>query len=91
MTGSEVKVKPWGKVDKAALHKLVVDGIFDIEGTSFKNIDNVRKRFFPHSELRIFRRNFANFSQAFDLNAALEGDQRANYEDGSYRVCSFLC
>jgi hypothetical protein len=73
MTGSEVKVKPWGKVDKAVLHKLIVDGIFDIEDTLFKNNDNVRTRFFPHCELRNFRRNFANFSQAFDLNAALEG------------------
>jgi hypothetical protein len=73
MTGSEVKVKPWGKVDKATLHKLVVDGIFGIEDTSFKNIDNVHERFFPHRELRNFRCNFANFSQAFDLNAALEG------------------
>ena len=91
MTGSEVKVKPSGKVDKAALHKLVVDGIFDIEDTSFENIDNVRERFFPHCELRNFRRNLANFSQAFILNAALEGARRANYEDGSYRVCSFLC
>ena len=91
MTGSEVNVKPWGKVDKAALHKLVVNGIFDIEDASFENIDNIRERFFPHRELRNFRRNFANFSQAFDLNAVLEGARRANYEDGSYRVCSFLC
>jgi len=91
MTGSEVKVKPWGKVDKAALHKLVVDGIFDIEDTSFENIDNVRERFFPHRELCNFRRNFANFSQAFDLEAALAGARRAIYEDGSYRVCPFLC
>ena len=91
MTDSEVKVKPWGKVDKAALHKLVVDGVFDIEDTSFENIDNVRERFFPHRELRNFRRNFTNFSQAFDLDAALEGARRANYEDGSYRICSFLC
>ena len=91
MTGSEVKVKPWGKVDRAALHKLVVDGVFDIEDTSFENIDNVRERFFPHRDIRNFRRNFANFSQAFDLEAALEGARRAIYEDGSYRVCSFLC
>ena len=91
MTGSEVKVKPWGKVDKAALHKLVVDGIFDIEDTSFENTDNVCGQFFPHRELRNFRRNFTNFSQAFDLNAALEGARRANYEDDLYCVCSFLC
>ncbi len=73
MTGNEVKVKPWGKVDKAALQKLAVDSIFDIEDSSFKDIDNVCEQFFPHCELRNFRRNFANFSQAFDLNAALEG------------------
>ena len=90
MTGSEVKVKPWGKVDRAALHELVVDGVFDIEDTSFENIDNVRERLFPHRELRNFWRNFANFSQAFDLNAVLEGARRANYEDGLYGVCSFL-
>jgi len=90
MTGSEVKVKPWGKVDKAALHKLVVDGIFDIEDTSFENIDNVLERFFPHHKIRNFRRNFTIFSQAFDLNAALEGARRANYKDGPYCVCPFL-
>ncbi len=91
MTSSEVKVKPCGKVDRAALHKLVVDGVFDIEDTSFENIDNIHERFFPHHDIRNFRRNFANFSQAFDLEAALEGARRATYEDGPYRVCSFLC
>ena len=91
MTGNEVKVKPFGHLDKAALQKLVVDGIFDIEDSLFENIDNVCERFFPHCELRNFRRNLANFSQAFILNAALEGARRANYEDGSYRVCSFFC
>ena len=58
MTGSEVKVKPWGKVDKTALNTLVVDGLVDIEDTS----NSVRKQFFPHRKLRNFQRNSAKFS-----------------------------
>ena len=85
MLANDTRTKPWGKVDKAALHKLIVDGLVDIENLEFANIDSVREQYFPHRELRNFRRNFASFAAAFDLEAAHEGARRAsaaNYEAG---------
>ncbi len=46
--------KQWGKLDKAALHQLIVDGDVDIEDLSFKNIDAVQARYFPHRQQRNF-------------------------------------
>ncbi len=76
MADNNTRVKPWGKVDKAALHKLVVDGHIDIEDLSFENIDRVRKQYFPHRDRVNFRRNFASFAAGFDLNEALKGARR---------------
>jgi hypothetical protein len=36
--------KSWGKVDKAALYKLIVDGEVDIEDLTYENMDAVHKR-----------------------------------------------
>ena len=87
MLVNDTRTKPWGKVDKAALHKLIVDGLVDIENLEFANIDSVREQYFPHRELRNFRSNFASFAAAFDLEAAHEGARRANaanYEAGLF-------
>jgi hypothetical protein len=42
--------KQWGKVNKTELHQLIVDGDVDIEDLSFKNIDAVHVRYFPHRQ-----------------------------------------
>ena len=76
MADTDTRVKPWGKVDKAALHKLVVDGQVDIEDLSYVNIDSVRAQYFPHRDRVNFRRNFATFSSSFDLEQGLEGARR---------------
>jgi hypothetical protein len=73
MADTDTRVKPWGKVNKAALHKLVVDGQVDIEDLSYENIDRVRAQYFPHHDRVNFRRNFATFASSFDLEQGLEG------------------
>jgi hypothetical protein len=82
MADNDTRVKPWGKVDKAALHKLVVDGHVDIEDLTFDNIDRVREQYFPHRDRINFRRNFASFATSFDLEAGVEGARRAINEAG---------
>ena len=84
------KTKQWGKVDKAALHKLIVDGEVNIEDLSFENISDVHERFFPHRQLRNFRRNFRDFASSFDLERALAGARRQEAQDGKICVCSFF-
>jgi hypothetical protein len=84
--------KQWGKVDKAALHELIVDGDVDIEDLSFENIDAVHARYFPHPQQRNFGRNFKDFASAFDLKQARSGAMRqAAGQEGKLRVCLFVC
>jgi hypothetical protein len=84
--------KQWGKVDKAALHELIVDWDVDIEDLSFDNIDAVQARYFPHRQQRNFRCNFKDFASAFDLEQALSGARRqAAGQEGKLRVSLFVC
>jgi hypothetical protein len=76
MADTDTKVKPWGKVDRTALRKLIIDGHVDIENLELANIDRVRSQYFPHRELKNFRRNFATYAASFDLNEGLEGARR---------------
>ena len=70
--------KHWGKVDRAALHELVRKGFVDIEDLSYENIDAVQAEYFPHRTVRNFRRNFKDFSSAFDLEEGLIGARCGN-------------
>ena len=73
-----VTTKNWGKVDRAALHELVREGFVDIEDLSYENIDAGQAEYFPHRTVRNFRRNFKDFSSAFDLKESLIGARRGN-------------
>ncbi len=79
----------WGKQDKASLHALIIQGKVDIEDTSFRNIDSIQARYFPHRTVRNFRRNFKDFSLAFNLDKELDGARvrAAQYEEGKMSVC----
>ena len=79
-----ISTKHWGKVDRAALHDLVFDGSVDITNHTYANIDAVQAEYFPHRTVRNFRRNFKDFSGAFDLKEGLIGARR-----GMMRVCCF--
>ena len=72
-----VTTKHWGKVDRAALRKLVLDGNVDIENLSYENIDAIQEQYFPHRTVRNFWRNFKDYSSAFDLERELSGARRA--------------
>jgi hypothetical protein len=80
-----ITTKHWGKVDRVALHDLVRDGSVDIEDLLYQNIDAVQAQYFPHRTVRNFRRNFKDFSGAFDLKEGLIGARR-----GMMRVCCFI-
>ena len=81
--------KNWGKVDKAALLQLIVDGKVDIEDHSHENIDAVHERWFSTHLKRNFRRNFKDYAASFDLKRALAGARRQEAR-GKIRVCVFL-
>ena len=69
-----ITTKHWGKVDRAALHNIVLEGHIDIEDLSYyENIDAIQAEYFPHRIVRNFRRNFKDFSGAFDLKEGLIG------------------
>ncbi len=71
MAATDTTVGPWGKVEKAALHKLVVDGHVDIEDLSFESIDRVRAQYFPHRDRKNFRSNFATWARRAIKEAGL--------------------
>jgi len=79
----------WGKVDKAALLQLIVDGKVDIEDHSHENIDAVHERWFSTHLKRNFRRNFKDYAASFDLERALAGARRQEAR-GKIRVCVFF-
>ncbi len=70
-----ITTKHWGKVDRVALHNLVHDGSGDIEDLSYAIIDAVQAQYFPHRTVRNFRRNFKDFSGAFDLEEGVRYPQ----------------
>ena len=79
------KVKKWGKKDEEILFNHIRTGAVDIEDLSYENIDAVQAQYFPHRTVRNFRRNFKDFSSAFDLEEILSGARR-----GMMRVCGFI-
>ena len=86
---AQPKSVSWGKQDKASLHTLVIEGKVDIEDTSFVNVYSVQARFFPHRTVRNFRRNFKDFSSAFNLDRELDGARvrAAQFAEGNTSVC----
>lgn len=65
--------KYWGRVDKAALAELVLEGHVDITNTSIPNIDAIQEQYFPHRVRKNFHRNFRDFAAAWDLEEELKG------------------
>jgi hypothetical protein len=69
MPDMQLSTKMWGKVDGAALAKLVHSRDVDINNLSTAHIDAVRKEHFCHYNKKNFRRNFRDFAATFDLEA----------------------
>ncbi len=86
---AQPKSASWGKQDKVSLHALIIEGKVNIEDTSFVNIDSVQARYFPHRTMCNFRRNFKDFSSAFNLDTELDGARvrAAQYKEGKMSIC----
>jgi hypothetical protein len=72
----EKATKNWGQADKDLLNDLINRQLIDITNTSLDNIERVRAAHFRHRDKRNFRRNFHDFSAAWDLEIEDSGAQR---------------
>jgi hypothetical protein len=70
---SQPYTKYWGKADKACLTSFVNIGTVNIYDNSFQNIETVRRKYFPHRNLKNFRHNFCNFAAARALESKYAG------------------
>ena len=79
------KTKKWGQSDKDNLTDLIQAGLVDIEDLSLENIEAVHQEHFRHRSVKNFRRNFKDFSAAFDLEAEYRGARRIRGGEGKLR------
>ena len=84
-----VSTKNWGNVDRAALHRLVIDGNDNIEDLLYENISTVQEQYFPHRTVHNFWQNFREYSSVFDLKRELSGARRA-VEAPAGKMCCFI-
>ncbi len=76
MPDTQLSTKKWGKVNRAALAKLVHDGDVDINDLSTAHIDAVGKEHFRHRDKKNFCHNFRDFAATFDLEAKYSGARK---------------
>jgi hypothetical protein len=88
-TDDAVSTRNWGKVDRAALRKLVLDGNVDIKDLSYENIDAIQEQCFPHRTVRNFWRNFKDYSGAFNLERELI-NTRCAAEAPAGKMCYYI-
>jgi hypothetical protein len=63
----KVKLKSWEKADKKYLANLISVGDINIGNTFYSNIEDVQLAYFPHRDVKNFRRNFRDFTASLDL------------------------
>jgi hypothetical protein len=85
---TQIPTKNWGKVDRAALARLVHNGDMDINDLSYKSINAVGSEHFCHRDKKNFRCNFHDFAAAFDFEAKYSGARRRG---GKTMHFSLLC
>ncbi len=67
------KTKKWGQANKDILANLVNRQLVDITDTSHQNIEQVRDLHFHHRNKQNFRRDFRDYSAAWDLEIEYSG------------------
>jgi hypothetical protein len=70
------KTKNWGQAESDLLADLTNRQLIDFTDTSHQNIDQVRDLHFRHRDKKNFRRNFPNYSAAWDLEIEYSGARR---------------
>ncbi len=76
MSNTQILTKNWGKVNRAALARLVHNGDMDINDLSYKNINAVGSEHVCHHDKKNFCHNFRDFSATFNLQAEYSGAKR---------------
>ena len=71
-----------GNVKKAALHRLLINGNFDIEDLVYEDINFIQEQYFPHRTVHNFWCNFKNLSGTFNLEQDLSGAWYADEAPG---------
>jgi hypothetical protein len=72
------KSRNWGQADKDHLAELIDTQQIDITDISYQNIEQVRELHFRHRSKHNFRRNFRDYSAAWDLEIEYSGARRRN-------------
>ena len=68
--------KNWGQADRDLLADLTNRQLIDITDTTYQNIEQVRYLRFRHRDKKNFRKNFRNYSAAWDLEIEYSGARR---------------
>ena len=69
------KTKMWGQADKDLLADLTIRQLINFTDTTPQNIEQVRELHFRHHDKNNFRRNFRDYSAAWDLEIKYSGTQ----------------
>jgi hypothetical protein len=83
------KTRKWGQADRDLLADLINRQLIDITDTTYPNIDQVRDLHFRHHDKRNFRRNFREYSAAWDLEIEYRYSG-AQHNGGKMRRLIFL-
>jgi hypothetical protein len=78
--------KNWGQADRDLLVNLTNRQLIYITVTTHQNIEQVRDLHFRHRDKRNFRRNFGDYSAAWDLEIEYSGAQRYEGEGKMRRL-----
>ena len=78
------RIKKWEQADRDLLANLTNRQLIDITDTTYQNIEQVRYLRFRHRDKKNFRKNFRNYSAAWDLEIEYSGARR-NEGEGKMR------
>jgi outer membrane cobalamin receptor len=78
--------KKWGQADRDLLVGLTNRQLIDITDTSQQDIEQVRDLHFRHRDKKNFRKNFRNYSAAWDLEIEYSGARRTEGEGKMRRL-----
>jgi outer membrane cobalamin receptor len=78
--------KKWGQADRDLLVGLTNRQLIDITDTSQQDIEQVRDLHFRHRDKKNFRKNFRNYSAAWDLEIKYSGARRTEGEGKMRRL-----
>jgi hypothetical protein len=78
------RIKKWEQADRDLLANLTNRQLIDITDTTYQNIEQVGDLHFRHHDKKNFRKNFRNYSAAWDLEIESSGARR-NEGEGKMR------